>query len=216
MKLNELFPLQVYINLDSRIDRKLQAEEEFKRIGIQPDRISGQIFNGTNSKWWNGAIGCLLSHVLCLQMALKNNSNIMIFEDDVSFLGDNSLKTIETACDELSQFDWKMFYLGGNILKPFYQVSQHLAKLNHCQSTVSYSVNINFVEELLKHIGLPNITAPIDVIYANKIIPVYNAYIAVPMCTIQRKGYSDIEDAEVNYPEYLERRYNENIVRGKF
>jgi hypothetical protein len=119
---------------------------------------------------------------------------------------------VESACEELKNLDFAMFYLGGNILKPFNQVTPHLAKLTHSQSTVAYSVNVKYAPMLVGNI-LHNARFPIDMIYADGIIPNKNCYITVPMVATQRAGYSDIEGAEVNYEDYLMDRYEKNIVR---
>jgi GR25 family glycosyltransferase involved in LPS biosynthesis len=106
-----------------------------------------------------------------------------------------------------------MFYIGGNILKPFHQVSPHLAKLNHCQSTVAYGVNKKFVRDLLKYIDLTHIDRPIDMIYADTVIPNHNCFISVPMLAIQRPDFSNIEQQNVNY-DYTITRYQENLIKN--
>ena len=76
MKFKELFPLQVFINLDKRPDRlKICMEEEFPKLDINPIRKPGVLFDQTNIPWWNGAIGCMLSHFEVLQSALPNTGD---------------------------------------------------------------------------------------------------------------------------------------------
>ena len=214
MKFNDMFPLVTYINLDTRNDRKILIEEELNKLNISYIRKSGRIFDGTNSKYWNGVAGCELSHIDCLRMALERKQNLFVFEDDALFIN-NAEETIPLALDELSNTDFSMFYLGANIYgnHPTYQVSDHLGKLSYAQSTVAYGVNINFIERLVNSIPLDRII-PIDLIYTS-IVPNINAYITVPMTVVQRKGYSDIEGQEVEYESYLERRYLENLVEMK-
>ena len=211
MNFNELFPLTVVINLDRRPDRlKICREEEFPKIGINPIRKSGVVVEQIENSWWRGTVGCLLSHYHILQSAMLLNTNVFIFEDDVQFL-DGAKENLESVCKELSDIDWDMVYIGGNILKPFYKVSNHLAKLNHCQSTVSYGVNKNFIEKLFSYIDLQQISKPIDMIYADDIIPYNNCFISIPMLAIQRDSFSDIENQNVEYSNYLEKRYWENL-----
>jgi GR25 family glycosyltransferase involved in LPS biosynthesis len=220
MKFDTLFPLQVVINLDKRPDRlKLCMEQEFPVIKIHPLRKPGLIYEKTNNKWWNGAIGCMLSHYQILEAAALLDTNVFIFEDDVFFIGKEQsdfgykiYMDLSTASVQLNNIEWDMFYIGGNILKPFNQVSSHLAKLNHCQSTVAYGVNKKFLRTLLGYIDLTHINRPIDVIYADSVIPNHNCYISVPMLAIQRDSFSDIEGGEMKYSEYLERRYTENFI----
>lgn len=213
MNFSKMFPLQVFINLDKRPDRlKICREEIFPKLSINPIRKAGNIFTGTDNPWWNGAIGCMLSHYQILEAAACLDINVFIFEDDISIIAEYPSITLENACDQLDNIEWDMFYMGGNLLKPAQQVTPHLAKLTHCQSTVAYGVNKNFVRTLLKYIDLTHIDRPIDVIYADTVIPRHNCYITVPMMVIQRDSYSDIEGGEVKYTDYLEKRYWENLI----
>jgi GR25 family glycosyltransferase involved in LPS biosynthesis len=213
----ETFPLQVVINLDKRPDRlKICRDGEFKKIDSYPIRKPGVLFDKTDNQWWNGAIGCMISHYEVLEAAACLNTNLFVFEDDVSFITDLNISAflnLEQACLELQKLDWDMFYMGGNLLKPAYQVSEHLAKLTHCQSTVAYGVNTRFLRTLLKYIDLTHIDRPIDMIYADTVIPQHNCYISVPMLAIQRDSFSDIEGQEVKYTDYLEKRYWDNLVK---
>jgi len=220
VKFSDLFPLQFYINLDKRQDRRLLVENEFKKMGLKPKRFSGFIFNGTTSSWWNGALGCMLSHLSILEIGLKEKVNVFIFEDDVEFIYSQDVKfnpyeILDLASDELSQLNWDMFYGGGNLLKPCYQETKYLAKLTFTQSTVCYGVNFLFIEKLLNYFNLDKINRPIDLIYAQDVIPFHNAYITIPMLAKQRSSFSDIEQRNVSYGDYLEARYWNNLVRNE-
>ena len=127
---------------------------------------------------------------------------------------DNAGAIIERALNELSVLKWwNMFYLGGNILRPFYQITDHLAKLSHCQSTHAYGVNKEFLDTLIHWIeARPMI---IDVLYADGIIPYNNCFITVPMVAIQRASYSDIEKRTMDYSVPIE-RYNKFLVKKPF
>ena len=213
-KFEELFPLMYLINLDSRPDRLSESVKELQKISISSiSRMPGQVYTGAPNQNINGAIGCMLSHKLCLEEALRQNKNVFIFEDDVQFLPHENLKEIiDQCCEELENTNFDVFYLGGNLLRPAFQKSERLAKLNHAQSTVAYGVKYEFIEKLLSYFPTTTFTEPIDVTYANRVIPENNCYISVPMCAIQRKGYSDIELQEVDYSQYLEQRYWGNLI----
>lgn len=213
MKFQTLFPLQTVINLDKRTDRlEICKNQEFPKLGINPIRKPGVLVHNSGNSYSNGVIGCALSHYEILQAALCLDTNVFIFEDDISFIGDDIIENLEMSCQQLENLDWDMFYISGNILKPCYQVSSHLAKLTHCQSTCGYGVNRLFVESLLKYIDLNNIK-PIDVFYADDVIPNNNCFISIPMLGIQRDSFSDIEGVNVKYSDYLEKRYYQNLVR---
>jgi GR25 family glycosyltransferase involved in LPS biosynthesis len=209
---NDTFGLQVYINLDKRKDRDEQVKQEFSKLGINPIRKSGFIPVGIESSWWTGAVGCMISHMQIIQSALLLNTSVFIFEDDIFFNNEHALNTLNMACNELKDVEWDFLYASGNILKPFQQVSPHLAKLNHIQSTCAYGINKNFLQIVLDNIHLDKIDRPIDVIYSD-MAPNHNFYITVPMCGIQRDSFSDIEGTNVNYSSYLEKRYNENLIK---
>jgi hypothetical protein len=105
--------------------------------------------------------------------------------------------------------------LGGNLLKRAHQKTKRLAKLTHCQSTVSLGINYNFIEKLLTFFPKEVFVKPIDCIYADDVISNNNCYISIPMCVVQRNDYSDIEGQNVKYTEYLENRYWSNLVKKK-
>ena len=214
MKFKEIFPLQVVINLDSRKDRiKECREKEFPKLGISPIRKSGIIFNKTNNSWWNSAIGCMISHYQILQAALLLDTNVFIFEDDISFIGNKPRENLEEACGQIENRNWDMLYMGGNLLKPAYQITSKLAKLTHAQSTSSYGVNKCFIKKLLEYVDLTEIKKPIDLIYAENVIPENNCYITIPMLAIQKTDYSDIEKHEMSYD--LPMRRYEHFLRKK-
>ena len=69
-----------YINLESRPDRKKHVEKQLKNIGISAER-----FNAI--KLPNGALGCSMSHLKCLEIAKQNDwDSVLIIEDDIQFL----------------------------------------------------------------------------------------------------------------------------------
>ena len=53
-----------YINLESRPDRKQHVERELMKVGIKAKR-----FNAIRLP--NGALGCSMSHLRCLETAKK-------------------------------------------------------------------------------------------------------------------------------------------------
>ena len=210
------FPYMVYINLDDREDRRHIVEEEFKKVGLAPERIAGTKIKATNVSQVDGALGCAMSHLRALYMAKERKSNIFIFEDDVMFIN-NYEKIIEGAVNDLTTLDYHMFYLGANILKPHYQVTDNLSKLTHSQATHSYGAKYEFLDVLMASIllGLArgHYVIPIDKIYAEVVVPHNNCYIVAPkMVTVQRDSFSDIEGANSDYESYLEKRYYENFI----
>lgn len=205
MKIDEMFPLQYYVNLDEREDRKELAEKEFDKLGIHPQRFSA-------IKHKNGAVGCYLSHLNILKIAEAKKENVLIFEDDVQFIGDYN-EVINKAMDELDDLDWHMGYFGGNILRPAYQVTPHWAQVSHCQSTHAYFVHKNFVPSLVAFLERNRFI--LDVLYAEHVVTQKNCYITVPMVAIQRTDFSSIEKQEMSYDIPIE-RYNKFLVKKEF
>jgi len=201
MKLDNVFEMSYVINLDRRTDRLEACEDAWYKLNFYPER-----FSAIENK--NPALGCYLSHLEILRRARDANKNVLIFEDDIEIINFED-HLAEKVMDELYNLDWCIWYGAGNILKPFYQITDHLAKLNHCQSTVFYGINKKYLSWIINFIERNNTF--IDVIYADGIIPQTNCYISVPMMGIQRKDYSDIERKIMNYDIPVE-RYKKNLV----
>lgn len=211
----ELFPNQIYMNLDRRTDRRELAEKEFERMGISPVRMPGVFITTAPNQRLNDILGCMYAHIECLIWGFQRESNVFIYEDDIKFIDRPDIRELtDAACSELEQREWDMFYLCANILRPHRQESEHLSRLNHAQSTVAYGVNFNFIPKLLSYLPLNGqITQPwIDVIYAENVVPQNKCYISVPMMGVQREGWSDIEGMHVRYEDYLLQRYNQHFI----
>ena len=102
----------LYINLESRGDRKIHVEKQLKSIGLRGNR-----FNAI--KLLNGAIGCSMSHLRCLQFAKEQRwDHLLIVEDDIDFLNP---KLFKTQFDKFlnNQKDWDVVLLAGNNLPPY-------------------------------------------------------------------------------------------------
>ena len=75
----ELFKHTFFINLESRVDRLENVQNELRKMGIIGERI-----NAVKSKV--GGIGCTLSHIRCLEEAKQRGyEQVFICEDDIKF-----------------------------------------------------------------------------------------------------------------------------------
>ena len=195
----------LYINLEHRKDRKDHVLSELGKVfkNIEPIR-----FNAIKKD--DGHIGCTLSHIECLEIAIKNNwSHVLIVEDDITFLKP------EVFADSLNSFfnsdiDWDVLILGGNNSLPYNDVNDYCIKITNCQTTTGYLVKQKYYNTLLNNFkeGLdilikrpPTGDQHADHIHHQKYnIDMYwknlqrvdNWYMLKPFTVIQKPNYSDI------------------------
>lgn len=206
-----------YINLLSRPDRKQHVEEQLKTLGITADR-----FNAI--KLPNGALGCSMSHLKCLETAKKNGwSHLLIVEDDIKFLYTELFKK------QLNLFlskhsGWDVVIIGGNNVPPYKKIDDSCVKVTSCQTTTGYLVNGHYYDTLIENYRtgirklLENPTQPI--LYA---IDKYwfnlqrkdNWYLIIPLTVVQREDYSDIEKRATNYAQVMTDLDKEWLFRPK-
>lgn len=99
------------INLKERVDRKLNVELQFKKIGINQIKfIDGVKIEESGIFKYKGTHGCALAHRKIFDIANKLNiENFIIFEDDIIFT-DNFLQRIEPIIESLKLVNWDIFY----------------------------------------------------------------------------------------------------------
>lgn len=198
----------LYINLESRKDRREHIEGELKSIGI-----NGIRFNAI--KLQNGRVGCSMSHLKCLQIAKKNNwPYVMICEDDLLFFDK------EKAVNSMNHFfklhssqkdSCNIVLLAGNNVPPYTKIDDTCIRVSHCQTTTGYIVKSVYYDTLMK-----NIKTGIEKLMKNPNNHAMYAidkywiqlqkrdiwYLLAPIIAIQREDYSDIEQKTTNY-EYI-------------
>jgi len=97
------------INLDGETERWRQAQEQFRRLGIDK-RVRRFAAVETPA---NHQIGCALSHRAVVEQArLQALSNVLVFEDDVRFTP-TAIRDVERSLAELRPRPWEALYLGG-------------------------------------------------------------------------------------------------------
>lgn len=194
-----------YINLESRLDRKQHVEDQLNSIGI-----NGTRFNAC--KMTNGAIGCSISHIKCLQTAIENQwDHVLICEDDITFLKPLLFKT------QLNKFlerndEWDVILLAGNNMPPYKPVDDTCVQVSTCQTTTGYIVNGHYMERLLNNLktGLTNLfKSPsyhhlyaIDKFWFH-LQRVDKWFLIIPLTVIQQAGYSDIEKRNIDYSKIM-------------
>lgn len=137
----------LYINLDERTDRREQAEGEFRRLGLNAQRVQAV-------KMKPGALGCTLSHIKCVEMAKEKDwDHVMICEDDILFSKDvEKIKEQFNKC--LSRHkDWDVIALGVTIVKGKY-LDDSTARIQEAWCTTCYIVRKEYYDVLLQNFNI--------------------------------------------------------------
>lgn len=206
-----------YINLTSRPDRKQHIESQMQVLGIPIER-----FNAI--KLPNGALGCSMSHLKCLEMAKKSGwSHLLILEDDIKFLKPELFKR------QLSKFlsthqSWDVVLVGGNNVPPYQPIDDTCIKVATCQTTTGYLVNGHYFDTLINNFrtGIKKLieNPQQHILYA---IDKYwfhlqkrdNWYLIIPLSVTQREDYSDIEKRPTNYSKVMLDLDKETFLRSQ-
>jgi glycosyl transferase family 25 len=136
----------MYINLDSRVDRKIEIENELIHMNLCFER-----FKATDIPYW-GSIGCSYSHYNVIQYAEDNKfDNILILEDDFQFLvsKEELERKLQMFFDTKIDYDVCMFSYN---LKEFQETEyDFLYKVTDAQTTSGYLVNNKYYNKLLNN-----------------------------------------------------------------
>lgn len=195
------------INLEHRKDRLQQVAGEFVKANMVADVDVFKAFKDDIPQR-----GCGNSHIACIKLAKERGYDMVgIYEDDFYWLNDG-WKYMDKCLEQLPK-DFDIFFPGANTdNKPAYQYSENLAKPTSILAMHSYVVNAKYYDAFLD----PDCkTSNVLDWYINKFFDKTNWYIAIPMLTGQRTGYSDIEKRQVNYTEGLVQRYNKDLILKK-
>jgi glycosyl transferase family 25 len=196
----------LYINLLHREDRKQHVVKELNKIGIQ----NAERFNAV--KLTNGALGCSMSHLRCIQYAKTNNwDNVLVVEDDIMFIDPELFKTQLKLFLEWHSDNWDMLLIAGNNMLPYVPVDASCIKILNCQTTTGYIVKKEYYDTLIenykegieKFLKEPtNKSYTIDK-YWMELQMKHQWYLLVPLSVIQREDYSDIEKKVTNFRNYM-------------
>lgn len=190
-----------YINLESRIDRKIFIEKQMDILGLNAIR-----FNAINHP--NGAIGCSLSHLQLLKFAKEQNfDHILILEDDIHFLKpDLFVSNINNFLKNHKNFD--VLLIAGNNVGNYTIVDKNSVKIQSCQTTTGYLVKNHYFDKLIHNFenGVNNLMKEpylekfytIDQ-YWKSLQLMDKWYLLIPLCVSQKPNYSNIEKKRMNY-----------------
>lgn len=198
----QLFENTHFINLEHRIDRLYHVKSELAKINV-----AGTRFNAI--KTTDGAIGCSMSHLKCLEMAKKNESPfVFICEDDIQFLNPALfLQQLDKFCETV-QLDWDVLIVSGNICPPYQAIGDYCVRLVNCQTTTGYIVQQHYYDTMITNIkeGLQQLLKnpankreyAID-IYWKRLQANGRWYMITPPTVVQVEGFSDVEKRNTDY-----------------
>ena len=189
-----------YINLDHRVDRRMNIEKQLASIGVSNARRIAA------TKATPGSLGCTKSHLL----AYKSYSNVdgkllMICEDDISFV--SSRADIDLVVQEFNLDDRLDVLLLSYVAFNRVKVSDLLSVSSNAQTTACYIVKKRAVPHLiasaelsidLLSAGLADKKAAIDVVWKSLQHKLWFA-VSSRVHAIQIESYSDIQHKITRY-----------------
>lgn len=207
-----------YINLRTRMDRRIQAEKACKQHGISAKRFQaiafrdwdwaarGEVFERYSTP---GKVGCALSHLSLLKDATKRTGILGVLEDDVLFCDDFSERM--QMIEDLFHDDWDIFFLNATFhLKPTWHKNtlgkdyemtdtRHIARVYGLWCTQSYLVNCKRAGFVLDTV-MKNLSQSDAIDHAFILSqPSLRCFCFVPGITAQTDGWSDITNSHTSY-----------------
>lgn len=129
----------IYINLDSRVDRKIALE---KNLAIFPKE---KLVRFSAIKERVGGIGCCKSHLGALQEANKHGwKNVLILEDDAKIGHPSSFSLLK----KFMQKKYDAILLGSHSSATY---NKQTFRVTHALSSHAYLVNKHYYPKLLHH-----------------------------------------------------------------
>jgi glycosyl transferase family 25 len=185
----------LYINLSHRTDRRRHVEAELEKVGAaRVERVEAIARP-------NGALGCTLSHIHCLELALSRDYDcVFVCEDDITFTNPALLNQHVHRFLSKSVGDWDVLILGGNLCPPFQKVcGGAAARIVNCQTTTGYIVQKHYYSILINNFRESAATnTPLDLGW-KRLQARDRWYMILPATVTQYENYSDIEKRTVNY-----------------
>ena len=199
------------INLSDRRDRWIEACSEFESIGI-----SGRVERFEAIKNDIGWKGLLDSFISLIRDAKKRNlRNILILEDDITFLERDPLyfEGVVNSIKELQ--DFHLFYLSANTNGRMKTKNDSLCIAKDCLSTHAVCYNHSIYDRILEDYDRMGYGMGfIDVYLKDNIQPMGKSFVSRKLLATQKSGYSDIEGKNVNY-DFIVNKFNSNVSRRR-
>lgn len=134
----------VFINLDTRPDRRRQTESELEGLGISDPRRFRAIRDN------NGALGCARSHLNVIsKFSSDGDELLMVCEDDIEIVSSRN-ELFATVADFEIHPELDVLCLGFRLRAPRLPITQHLAIANGVQTTLCYVVKAQAAPTLVR------------------------------------------------------------------
>lgn len=186
------------INLDERKDRLFEITKQMESLEIDFTRFPA-------IKHENGVIGCMASHIACLELALNNNyPYVVIMEDDCQFNVDS--QEIKNYISGFLKTDCPFFIFGAtNITRLPY--NELFCRGKNFMSATCYIVKNEYMSKLLKlwKTNFPQLVNTNNHDFCGdccwKILQEKDCWLVPKKEKVicQRPGFSNIQNGFVNY-----------------
>jgi GR25 family glycosyltransferase involved in LPS biosynthesis len=184
----------LYINLEHRKDRNEQIIDELNKYNLTAERVEA-------IKHIDGCIGCGLSHIKCLDLAIERNyEEVIILEDDFIFLQNPDKLNLNINFD--------IFLLGGTIYKS--EKENNFNRVIDASRTEGYIIKKHYYETLKKcfNESVENLLIKhehkykLDILWKQLQIKDNFYFNDFGLIGGQREGYSDIENKNMKRKNY--------------
>ena len=214
-----------FVNLDHRGDRLIHMMNEIEKAGISAERFPGirtrpdDLDEGQKARYpvmykrTPGAIGCYLSQMAVMGIAMDKNNHAFVMEDDLVFCADiqKRFRYIENFINN-NDPEFDVIWLGGTFHIPaWWQTGSNIQLLESnigrdaertsdprifrtygCFSTHAYVVNVKSIPKILGML-YEKIDTSIGIDFSFiKLQPQLKTYAFVPGCVKQIDNKSDI------------------------
>jgi glycosyl transferase family 25 len=131
----------IYLNLDHRLDRKTEIENELNNFNLNYERFPAISHT-------NGAICCSKSHLSIIKKAKeKGYKNILVLEDDFNFLINKD--QFYDEINKLSNVSFDVCLLAYNTPNLYESQFPFLYKIKDAQTTSGYIVQSHYYDKLI-------------------------------------------------------------------
>jgi len=197
MSFQDHFEAAFCINLDKRKDKWKACQKEFKKIGLEVERVSGiDGFLEPETSIRPGELGCLKSHKKVFEIVKKRGiKSFLLLEDDVEF-ADNFNDRFNKIESEIPSYE--MLYFGSNPhTGSRYEISPNVKRMMNGCAAHCIIFKDTCYDDILNSLNGP-VLYPVDVLYGMNQID-HATYCISPSIAWQRKSFSDINQEYVDY-----------------